>query len=72
MHDELARIFQEARNGTLPTGFDRWDLSYSDGWTVAHTAAHYGTLPANFNRCDLADDDGLTVSQVVEKRKSLR
>jgi hypothetical protein len=51
-----------ARYGTLPTGFNLWELANKDGWTVAHEAARYKNLPADFKQWSIADKDGRTVA----------
>ena len=53
---------EAALYGSLPPGFDRWELADIDGWTVAHVAACCGHLPFGFGRWDLADSDGRTVA----------
>jgi hypothetical protein len=55
----------------LPPDFDRWELAYKDGRTVAHVAAWRGHLPPNFDRWELADKDGRTVAQVAYESEHL-
>ena len=65
--DELQKLFTQARTGTLPPDFDRWDISDKYGGSVAHTAAWHHKLPEDFDRFELwelADDDGITVRDV--------
>jgi hypothetical protein len=45
----------------LPAGFDRWELSVDEGWTVAHYAAMTGYLPEGFDRWHLLGRDGISV-----------
>ena len=58
----LRELFKQARDGTLPTDFDRWDLADEQGWSVAHEAAHCNNLPRGFDQWDLADYRGWTVA----------
>jgi len=44
---------EAAANGTLPAGFDRWEIDDWAGWTVAQAAAEHGKLPAGFDRWEL-------------------
>ena len=57
--------FQMAEEGTLPEGFDRWELRDKEGNTVAHVAAEHGHLPKDFNQWELADEDDWTVAHVA-------
>jgi hypothetical protein len=56
----------------MPEGFDQWDLSDGDGWTVAHEAALQAKLPPDVSPETLAlsDDDGITVADVVQMRRT--
>lgn len=63
--DELQKLFTQARTGTLPPDFDRWEISDAHGWTVAHVAAFRGHLPPNFDRWDISDAAGSTVAHVA-------
>jgi hypothetical protein len=54
-----------AREGTLPDGFDQWELADEDGTTVAHVVARYGRLPVGFDGWELADNNGTTVAHVA-------
>jgi hypothetical protein len=61
----LKKLFDQAQEGTLPEGYDLWDLRDNDGDTVAHMAAYYNNLPPEFNRWDLADYDSWTVAHAA-------
>jgi hypothetical protein len=63
------RAHEAAKNGTLPDGFDRWELADKDGWTVAHEAAFDGHLPEGFSLWNLRDGRGNTVRDVYNDRK---
>jgi ankyrin repeat protein len=60
----LKRLFDAARKGTLPPDFTGWALADNDGRTVAHEAARFGPLPADMDRAvyKLADYYGWTVA----------
>jgi hypothetical protein len=62
---------EAARTGHLPSGFTRWEIRDTDGWTVAHEAAMLGSLPPDFNRWDLADFDGYTVAHTAAEHGHL-
>jgi hypothetical protein len=64
-----AEIAEMAMDGTLPPGFDDWELADDSGWTVAHAAALHGALPPGFDKWDLVDKNGVSVREVHEKRK---
>jgi hypothetical protein len=53
-----------AVEGTLPKDFDRWEIAYNGGWTVAHEAARLRNLPEDFKRWNLIDNRGRTVMDV--------
>lgn len=59
---DIDELFEQAGEGTLPSGCNSWKLADTCGWTVAHEAAHFGHLPADFDQWDLADKDGWTVA----------
>jgi len=57
---------QQAFEGNLPEGFNQWDLSDEEGFTVAHAAAIGGNnLPEGFNQWGMRDSEGFTVADVV-------
>jgi hypothetical protein len=65
--EPLEKLFQAAREGTLPEGFDQWHRADDKGWTVAHVAASYGYLPEEFKAWGtaawgLSNIDGYTVA----------
>jgi hypothetical protein len=62
MTTDIKKLFRQARKGTLPEGFDRWEPADKYGQTVAHVAARFGNLPEGVDRWDLADEDGWTVA----------
>ena len=66
--NELDELFEQAREGTLPPDFDRWEIADDTGWTAAHEAASEGHLPPDFDRWGLSDDTGWTVADVVKHR----
>ena len=66
--NDLNKLFDQAREGTLPTDFDRWEIADDIGWTVAHEAASQYHLPPDFDRWGLADDTGWTIADVVQHR----
>jgi hypothetical protein len=49
---KLKEIFKAARSGTLPEGFDSWDLADKNGRTLAHAAGEWGHLPKSFGHWD--------------------
>ena len=60
--NELKKLFDQAREGTLPPDFDRWEIADDTGRTAAHVAASYGHLPAGFDRWQIAGKKGWTVA----------
>jgi hypothetical protein len=62
---DIYELFEQAREGTLPNGFDQWDLADNDGRTVAHHAAWHGHLLVEFDRWGLANNVGWTVAHVA-------
>ena len=60
--NELKTLFEQAREGTLPPDFDRWDLKDDWGISVAHVAAKHGHLPSDFDQWGLKDRFGLSVA----------
>ena len=67
MKNEFDELFEQAREGTLPPDFDRWEIARADGWSVAHMAAFRGRLPPDFDRWELANEAGVTVLEVYAK-----
>jgi hypothetical protein len=61
-------LFKMAQNGTLPVGFNQWNLTNEHGWSVAHVAAYCGHLPDDFNQWDLVDNNGTTVAHVATEQ----
>ncbi|WP_419621513.1 hypothetical protein [Thiolapillus sp.] len=61
---DIMQLFEQARDGTLPQGFDGWDLTPygARGLTVAHVAAINGHLSPDFDQWELANDRGSTVA----------
>jgi hypothetical protein len=68
---ENDEVIASARAGTLPLGFDLWDMASEDGRSVAHIAAQNGTLPAGFNSWNIADDEGWTVAHAAARAGKL-
>ena len=66
--NELKKLFEQAREGMLPPGFNQWGFSDESGRSVAHSAASEGHLPDDFDRWELADATGWTVADVVQHR----
>ena len=66
--NELEKLFEQAREGTLPPDFGRWVIADDTGWTVAHVAASEGQLPTDFDHWGIADDTGWTIADVVQHR----
>ncbi|WP_419606786.1 hypothetical protein [Thiolapillus sp.] len=62
----VLQLYKQAREGTLPPGFDGWALKDNVwGISVAHVAAKHGNLPTDFDRWGLTDRFGLSVARQV-------
>jgi hypothetical protein len=70
--DEIKELFGQAKNGTLPKDFSRWELANVFDWTIAHTAAYEGHLPKDFGKENpelwrLANYHGVTVAHIAAR-----
>jgi hypothetical protein len=65
-------LWAKAAEGSLPEGFDGWNLHDFEGWTLAHEAARRGKLPEGFSRWELADREGWTVRDEAEVYEARR
>ena len=63
--NELQKLFEQAREGTLPPDFDRWEIADEWGISVAHVAAKHGNLPPDFDQWDLKDRFGQFVAHIA-------
>ena len=66
--NELEKLFEQAREGTLPSDFDQWGIMNNEGWTVAHAAVRNGKLPPDFDQWGIMDGEGWTVAHEAALR----
>ena len=70
--NELKTLFDQAREGTLPPDFDRWEIADEWGISVAHVAAKHGNLPPDFDQWDLKDRFGQFVAHIAALSDGIR
>ncbi|WP_419593911.1 hypothetical protein [Thiolapillus sp.] len=71
MKNEFDELFEQAREGTLPHGFDQWEIARADGWSVAHMAAFRGRLPPDFDQWGIMNNEGWTVAHSAASKGHL-
>jgi hypothetical protein len=64
---DYALACADAESGDLHVGFDQWDMSDEEGWSVAHHAVMCGPLPDDFNGWAIHDLHGWTVAHVAAR-----
>jgi hypothetical protein len=67
MNKEYDKYVVQARRGSLPADFNKWDMANGDGWTVAHEVTYWHDLPATFSQWGLADKSGWAVAHGAAK-----
>jgi NTP pyrophosphatase (non-canonical NTP hydrolase) len=64
----LGRLFELAKEGRLPKGFNQYHLAGVTGWSVGHVAAFYETLPDDFIDWTIADCQGISIAHVTSSK----
>ncbi len=60
-----------AKYGSLPEGFNDWDLEDDEGTPVAHVAAEWGELPNTFDRWSIGADSGTSAAHVAAEHGTI-
>jgi len=61
----IQELFEHARKSNMPAGFNQWEESDGNGWTVAHEAAKHGHLPHDYDEWAITDAFGVTVAHIA-------
>lgn len=57
-HPRLTNAHVAAALGVLPEGFDQWDLTDDNGWTIVHTVTRVDPRRTPYDHWHVVDDDG--------------